>query len=58
MVVDEVKSGEVLPAYAGMILQTVILVLFVVGAPRIRGDDPTLAVSLIRFVMCSPHTRG
>nr|DAH15458.1 MAG TPA: hypothetical protein [Caudoviricetes sp.] len=28
------------------------------GVPRIRGDDPKLAIANLASLLCSPHTRG
>ena len=48
----------VLPASAGMILRFLSLMLFAESAPRIRGDDPSIASSYVTTIGCSPHPRG
>ena len=47
-----------LPAYAGMILWRLPRLDHVGGAPRIRGDDPSITPHSLRRTLCSPHTRG
>ena len=47
-----------LPAYAGMILDSITLRSNASCAPRIRGDDPMAIVDMSDNAKCSPHTRG
>ena len=54
------KSGQlvVLPASAGMILIQAVRGVQGIGAPRIRGDDPSSRLTVWNAVSCSPHPRG
>ena len=47
-----------LPASAGMILLSVFAPGLLLGAPRIRGDDPDLAKTDEGIRRCSPHPRA
>ena len=47
-----------LPASAGMILVNMVVVSYIMSAPRIRGDDPHAAGSIRDDLRCSPHPRG
>ena len=48
----------VLPASAGMILVIILLTIYSLSAPRIRGDDPCMSSLVIFGVVCSSHPRG
>ena len=48
----------VLPASAGMIHEKQDTQKLDYGAPRIRGDDPTLMSHQDDGYVCSPHPRG
>ena len=50
--------GDVLPAYAGMILKVGHIIPKKLSAPRIRGDDPYEISPEDHQLECSPHTRG
>ena len=50
--------SPVLPAYAGMIPERVVAKDPVTGAPRVCGDDPTVAQSASGHGSCSPRMRG
>ena len=52
------ENRKVLPAYAGMIPRAAIGHILKPGAPRIRGDDPSVEVTPLVIDACSPHTRG
>ena len=52
------SSGDVLPAYAGMIPLTVQAHEVDRGAPRVCGDDPRLPLDLHLGRECSPRMRG
>ena len=47
-----------LPASAGMILRSCAFSILLMGAPRIRGDDPHAADDALVLDLCSPHPRG
>ena len=47
-----------LPAYAGMILESEGLAYGEDGAPRVCGDDPALLASEMQVTRCSPRMRG
>ena len=47
-----------LPAHAGMIPLSILLLLLLVSAPRSRGDDPGRVSEVTDCWVCSPLTRG
>ena len=52
------RYDDVLPAYAGMIPQSLAQTGNAWRAPRVCGDDPTVNVYGKDAVRCSPRMRG
>ena len=51
-------ASEVLPAYAGMILEFTIRNREKKSAPRVCGDDPNPSIEYWSESSCSPRMRG
>ncbi len=51
-------SASVFPAYVGMSPKMKPAAAYMIGVPRIRGDEPHQDSALSRFDTCSPHTWG
>src|SRR5437764_947438 len=51
-------TGEVLPAYAGMVRAPTRCPAHSRGAPRVRGDGPCQGRGPSAAAACSPRTRG
>ena len=47
-----------LPAHAGMIPRTDLVICKYISAPRTCGDDPGTVIAYNPEQMCSPHMRG
>ena len=58
MATNATERSKVFPAYAGMIPHVRVRMADRRRVPRIRGDDPKLAIANDLLTMCSPHTRG
>ena len=52
------RHADVLPAYAGMILDNTDYAAEISGAPRVCGDDPPGRVWSGGRIRCSPRMRG
>ena len=46
------------PAHAGVILRRCAMMRRYTTVPRTRGGDPTIFITRVCSIICSPHTRG
>ena len=53
-----IKTVKVFPAYAGVILVTLVTLSISEGVPRVCGGDPTIDILDIIAISCSPRMRG